>query len=72
MRCAATTLESTTIVVLYGADLFVSRYSPARTFDMLAPEFGKVALALAVAALAVGTVVTTHLRRRQDLSRLWR
>lgn len=72
VRCAATTLESTSIVALYGCDLFVSRHSPAKNFDMLAPDFNHVALALAVAGLAVGTVVTTHLRRRQELNRLWR
>lgn len=72
VRCAAATVESTSIVALYGADLFVTRHSPAKTFDMLAPDFNHVALALAVAGLAVGTVVTTHLRRRQELNRLWR
>ncbi|KAJ1639591.1 hypothetical protein T492DRAFT_936244 [Pavlovales sp. CCMP2436] len=72
VRCVATTLESTSIVAMYGTDLFVARYSPAKNFDLLHDSFNHVALALAVFGLAVGTVVTTWLRRRSELNALWR
>jgi len=72
VRCSAAIVESTTIAVVYGVDLFASRYSPAKTFDMLGDSFNYVALVVAVGGLAVTTVVTTVLRRRQDVNRLWR
>jgi hypothetical protein len=71
VRCAATTLESTTVAALYGVDLFVTRHSPAKSFDMLG-DFNYVALAAAVAGLFVATVASSYFRRRQEVNRLWR
>lgn len=72
VRCAPTVLESTTVVAYFGTDLFVSLYSPAKTFDKLGESFNHVALLVAVGGLAVLTVVSTVMRRRQEVSRLWR
>lgn len=45
--CAPTTLESTSLVLVVGMDLFLSRVAPAKEFDRLNEDFNYVALVAA-------------------------
>jgi len=55
-----TRVESTTLVLTLGLDLYATRAQPSKTFDLLPEEFGRAAL---VAILAGMTAVTVALSR---------
>ncbi|KAG0005875.1 hypothetical protein BGZ65_009947, partial [Modicella reniformis] len=56
---APTLLESTTVVVAYGHDLFVTRHAPSKTFDILNEDFSKSQLMLTIAVLVVVLFITS-------------
>lgn len=50
-------LESTSLIFVYGFDVFGTRLSPSFNFDMLGKDFNKFQMLATVAALAVATLV---------------
>lgn len=70
--CAPTTLESTTLVLVVGLDLFLSRVAPAKEFDRLNEDFNFVALVGATVFLVVATIGSGWFASRKDLARQWR
>ena len=64
-------LESTTLVLAVGVDLFGTRTMPAKSFDLLAADFNKPLLLLVLAAFAAGTVAMRVLYRRKRLREAW-
>ncbi|KAF9350854.1 hypothetical protein BGX34_000956, partial [Mortierella sp. NVP85] len=50
---APTLLESTTVVVAYGQDIFVTQHAPSKTFDILNEDFSKSQLMLTIVVLVV-------------------
>lgn len=50
-------LESTSLVLAYGIDIFGTRVTPSAAFDILGKAFNKLSLVATVAALAVGVFV---------------
>ena len=70
--CGTTLLESTTLAVVHGLDLFMTRVAPAREFDRLNEDFNYVALVGAIILLAVATVGTEWYSTRKDLARAWK
>ena len=69
---APTTLESTSLVVGIGLDLFLTRTAPAREFDRLNDDFNHVALVGAVAFLTVATLASNWYTKRRDLVAAWK
>jgi len=69
---APTTLESTSLVVVIGLDLFLSRVAPAKEFDRLNEDFNFVALVGATVFLTVATVGSGWFSNRKELARAWR
>ena len=69
---APTTLESTSLVLAFGIDLFVSRVAPAKEFDRLNEDFNFVALVGATAFLIVATVGSSCYSTRRDLVKAWK
>jgi hypothetical protein len=69
---APTMLESTSLVLTYGLDLFLTRVAPAREFDRLNEDFNYLALVGATAFLIVATVGSTWLSARKDLGSAWK
>ncbi|KXS09605.1 DUF1620-domain-containing protein [Gonapodya prolifera JEL478] len=59
-------LESTSLVLGYGLDLFYTRRNPSKTFDVLSEDFNRVALLGTIAALVVGIAVGRHIVRDND------
>lgn len=66
-----TGLESTSIMLAYGLDLFQIPISPSKQFDMLDINFNFVALAGALALLVVTTIVLHYLNERKKLNTMW-
>ncbi|KAI8606156.1 hypothetical protein EDD21DRAFT_315482 [Dissophora ornata] len=68
---APTLLESTTVVVAYGQDVFVTRHAPSKTFDILNEDFSKSQLMLTIVVLAVVLFVTAPMVQKKMLKELW-
>ncbi|KAF9920551.1 hypothetical protein FBU30_009610 [Linnemannia zychae] len=66
-----TLLESTSIVVAFGQDVFVTRDAPSKTFDILNEDFSKSQLMLTIVALVVVLVVTKPMVASKELKELW-
>jgi hypothetical protein len=54
LSASPTALESTSLLLASGLDLFVARLSPSSTFDILSEGFNKMQLILTIGALVVG------------------
>lgn len=65
-------LESTSLVVGYGHDLFGTRVTPSMAFDVLDKGFNKVSLLLTIAGLAVATAALAPLVRRKQVDGRWK
>lgn len=64
-------LESTSLVVAYGLDLFSTRVTPSNTFDILSENFNKAQLVLTVAGLALAIVITKPMVMKKKLRERW-
>ena len=69
---APTYLESTSLALLSGLDLFMTRCAPAREFDRLNEDFNYVALVFAIIFLIVATWGSGWYSNRKDLARAWK
>ena len=67
-----TTLESTSLVLVLGLDLFLSRVAPAKEFDRLNEDFNYIALVGATIFLIVATIGSGWFTGRKDLARAWK
>jgi len=67
-----THLESTSLAVVHGLDLFMTRVAPAREFDRLNEDFNYVALIFAIVFLTVATFGSGWYSNRKDLARAWK
>ncbi len=68
-----TLLESTSLVFGFGGlDVFGTRVTPSKAFDVLGKGFNKLALLGTVAALGLGTAVLAPMVRRKAVDRGWR
>jgi len=65
-------LESTSLVLAYGLDMFFTRSAPSKTFDMLPEDFQYGILGLTIVGLTVATFAATVASKRKDLNMLWR
>ena len=68
---APSLLESTSLVLAVGTDLFFTRVATSGTFDVLSENFNKVQLVLTVVGLAVAIAVTKPMVRRKKLRERW-
>ncbi|KAJ1827405.1 hypothetical protein LPJ56_001680 [Coemansia sp. RSA 2599] len=71
IKSAPTHLESTSLVSVYGLDLFFTRTSPSGTFDQLSPSFSKVNLVVTTMALVVGCLLGGPMVRRKLTNQAW-
>mmetsp|Transcript_23336 Transcript_23336/g.34932 ORF Transcript_23336/g.34932 Transcript_23336/m.34932 type:complete len:985 (+) Transcript_23336:3-2957(+) len=69
--CAPTFLESTSLTLAFGTDLFFTRVTPSGTFDLLSSDFNKPFLAMTVTLVVVLLGVTYGLSRQKRLNQLW-
>jgi len=69
---APTTLESTSLALCVGLDLFLTRVAPAREFDRLNEDFNYFALVGATLFLIVATLGSGWYSNRRDLLAAWK
>ena len=53
-------------------DLFYTRVTPSKTFDVLKDDFDNWFIAVVLAALVAGAYVTKRLAARKQLEQAWR
>ena len=64
-------LESTSLVLASGLDLFFTRVAPSGSFDVLSEGFNKTQLLATISALAIGLIVLRPIVRRKVLKQRW-
>ncbi|XP_030563637.1 ER membrane protein complex subunit 1 [Drosophila novamexicana] len=65
-------LESTCLVVATGLDLFVTRVSPSKTFDLLKEDFDYILISIVLVVLTSGSLIVRHLASRKLLKQAWK
>ncbi|KAL4079874.1 hypothetical protein V8B97DRAFT_656854 [Scleroderma yunnanense] len=68
---APSRLESTSLVLTLGLDLFLTRVAPSGTFDVLSENFNKAQLVLTITGLVVAVVVVRPIVTRKKLRERW-
>lgn len=66
-----TGLESTSLVLALGLDLFGARVAPSKTYDMLDPNFNYALLVLVLAAMAAAVAVANRFAANKRLHEQW-
>eukprot|EP01065_Artemidia_motanka_P029593 TRINITY_DN35685_c0_g1_i1.p1 TRINITY_DN35685_c0_g1~~TRINITY_DN35685_c0_g1_i1.p1 ORF type:complete len:931 (+),score=327.18 TRINITY_DN35685_c0_g1_i1:75-2867(+) len=66
-----TNLESTSLMLASGQDLFFSRVSPEKPFDLLGEDFGYSMLSLTLLVISLATWVCSVLSSRNKLKAQW-
>jgi len=71
IKTSSSGLESTSLVLIYGLDMFYTRLTPSGTFDILKDDFDFGLISAVVVALIAGSVIFKKLARRHGLSQAW-
>lgn len=69
---SAARLESTTLVFVHGLDLFYTRVTPSKTFDMLKEDFDHWLIVMVLVGLIVSSYITKQLASRKALKQAWK
>ena len=69
---APTGLESTSVVLVYGLDLYCSRVTPSKGFDLLKDDFDHYVIASVLVGLTAAAYVTRKLSQRKGIKSAWR
>lgn len=65
-------LESTSLVFAYGLDLFFTRVTPSKTFDILKDDFDHLLITAVLIFLVVASYVSKMLAQRKALHAAWK
>lgn len=65
-------VESTSLVLAFGIDIFGTRVAPSFVFDILGKGFNKVSLISTVAALMAGVLALGPIVRRKQINMRWK
>lgn len=65
-------LESTSLVFVYGLDLFFTRAFPSKTFDMLREDFDYLFITTLMVGLLAGTFLSKKLAQSSNLKKAWK
>ena len=69
---APTDLESQTFIMAYGGpDIFFTRTSPSRGFDLLPEEFNRIMLSIVVVVLIVGAFALQRMVFNKKVKKGW-
>lgn len=72
IHTASSALESTCLVFAYGLDLFYTRVTPSKTFDILKDDFDHFLISAVLLALLVLSYTTKRLAARKSLRAAWK
>jgi hypothetical protein len=65
-------LESTCLALVYGLDLFVTRVSPSKTFDLLKEDFDYFLISIVLIGLITASYVVKHLAAKKTIKAAWK
>lgn len=65
-------LESTSLLFAYGLDLFFTRITPSKTFDILKDDFDHTLIAGVLVFLVIASLVTKYLAQQKALRASWK
>lgn len=65
-------LESTSLVFIYGLDLFYTRVAPSKTFDVLKDDFEYWLITAVLSGLILAAFITKRLASRKALKLAWK
>lgn len=65
-------LESTSLVLVYGLDIFYTRVAPSKTFDVLKEDFDHWLIVTVLSGLIVASYITKQLASRKALKQAWK
>lgn len=65
-------LESTCLVVAYGLDMFVTRVSPSKAFDLLKDDFDYFIITAVLIGLTTASYVVKQLASRKAQKQAWK
>merc|ERR1712166_1640096 len=72
IRAVPADLESTSLVLAYGVDLFFIRVTPSKAFDVLDDQFNFAGLMLTVVVLVVAAGICCYIVKKKDLEFAWK
>jgi outer membrane protein assembly factor BamB len=72
IRAVPADLESTSLVLAYGIDLFFIRVTPSKAFDVLDDQFNYAGLMLTVVILVVAAAICCYIVKKKDLEFAWK
>lgn len=64
-------LESSSLILGVGIDIFFTRVAPSKAFDSLASDFSYSLLAISLAVLVLATIVCAILVRDSEMKKKW-
>jgi hypothetical protein len=64
-------LESTSLVLACGVDLFGARHTPSGAFDLIADDFNYALLVLLLGAMSMGMIMLRRAAAAKNLSLMW-
>ncbi|CAH1784560.1 unnamed protein product [Owenia fusiformis] len=65
-------LESTSLMIAYGLDIFFTRAMPSKMFDVLKEDFDYFFIGAVLSAMILASVITKKLAERKALYRGWK
>lgn len=65
-------LESTCLALVYGLDLFVTRVSPSKTFDLLKEDFDYAMISIVLVGLTSASYIVKHLAAKKAIKQAWK
>lgn len=71
VSAAPAALESTSLVVAWGLDVFATRVAPSFAFDVLGGEFNKVTMSATVVVLAAAAFAVAPVIQRKMTNAMW-
>uniref|UniRef100_A0A182YG21 DNA-directed RNA polymerase subunit beta n=1 Tax=Anopheles stephensi TaxID=30069 RepID=A0A182YG21_ANOST len=72
MHTAPSGLESTCLVLVHGLDLFVTRVSPSKTFDLLKEDFDYFLITVVLVVLTTTSFVVKQLASKKLVKQAWK
>lgn len=65
-------LESTSLVFVYGLDIYFTRVFPSKTFDLLREDFDYLFVSTLMFGLLIGTILAKKLASSSNLQKAWK
>jgi len=65
-------LESTSLVVAYGLDIYLTRRTPSNNFDVLSETFNKPVLVATMVSILIAVIYTNSKIKSNDFKKVWK